>query len=68
MAVTAMLPDTGRPKILPAGIYTLLYEVDYPAFSQAARDKVLSAYAPEVVADRYMALYREEIERRRSGS
>lgn len=50
------------------GIYTLLYEVDYPAFSQAARDKVLSAYAPEVVADRYMALYREEIERRRSGS
>lgn len=50
------------------GIYTLLYDVDYPAFSQAARDKVLSAYAPEVVADRYMALYREEIERRRSRS
>lgn len=46
------------------GIYTLLYGIDYRAFSHEARKKVLSAYAPDVVAGRYIALYRDEIEKR----
>ena len=46
------------------GIYTLLYDVDHRVFSHEAREKVLSAYAPDVVAGRYIALYRNEIEKR----
>ena len=45
------------------GIIVLLQEADYPAYALAAREKVVTTYAPDVVAARYIALYREEMEK-----
>lgn len=45
------------------GIIALLCEVDYRAYALAAREKVVTTYAPDVVAARYTALYREEMEK-----
>ncbi len=57
--VNGYLANTGDSRDLARGLQFVLSEVDSAAFQKIARDKVIKNYHPDIIAAKYINLYRK---------